>query len=731
MPFGNIFQQAVDYWVDAGQRTVLYLETLRERGNIHNQHVEQAMPNVLHYNYEIVIDGRDLLEPVNYLLLRINAPEGVKTDPTKRPFMIFDPRAGHGPGIGGMKKESEIGLALRAGHPCYFVCFFPEPIPGQCIEDISRAAAIFVSKVVEMHPLADRPCLIGNCQAGWQLALMSAIEPDLPGVLILAGAPLSYWAGVHGKAPMRYTGGILGGSWLTTFTSDMGNGKFDGAWLIINFENMNPSNTIWKKDYNVYSKIDTEAPRFLEFERWWGSPVLLNREEIQFIVDELFIGNHLSAAKINTSGGVRIDLRSIKTPIVVFCSHGDDITPPPQALDWILDLYSCEDEIVAYGQTIIYSVHENIGHLGIFVSGSVAQKEHEKFIHNIDLIETLPPGLYEAIITEKEADTANSDLASGKYVMRFERRTFDDIRAIGCNDEDDDRRFATVARLSENVQGLYNTFVAPIVRAAVTEDTAVMLRKLHPTRVRFEMYSDKNPWMAPIPTMAEWVKANRKPVSPDNLFWVMQERISHQIVSFWDVYRDVRDSSIESFFMAFFGSPLLQASVGLRTLRPYMKEGAARDVQREKEITKRLQELQTHFAEGGLAEALVRSLIYISKGSRGLDEREFAILRRLRNESRSLPAMTQVEYKDMVRSQYMILLLDEDRALQAIPLLLENANRGQDEALAIIDSVVTSIGVLGEEETKRLDRIKKLFAMARNYPRRRASDFSSPTKAAS
>ena len=144
---------------------------------------------------------------------------------------------------------------------------------------------------------------------------------------------------------MRYSGGLLGGSWLTALTSDLGHGKFDGAWLVQNFENQNPANTLWTKQYNLYSKIDTEAPRYLGFERWWGGHVNLNAEEIQFIVDELFVGNNLAAGKIQTSDGTAIDLRNIRSPIVVFCSKGDNITPPQQALGWILDLYEDVDEI--------------------------------------------------------------------------------------------------------------------------------------------------------------------------------------------------------------------------------------------------------------------------------------------------------------------------------------------------------------------------------------------------
>jgi poly(3-hydroxyalkanoate) synthetase len=159
------------------------------------------------------------------------------------------------------------------------------------------------------------------------------------------------------------------GSWLTALTSDLGGGKFDGAWLVQNFENQNPANTLWTKQYNVYSKIDTEAPRYLGFERYWGGHVNLNAEEMQFIVDELFIGNNLAAGRIKTSDGIAVDLRNARSPIVVFCSKGDNITPPQQALDWILDLYDDVDDIRSHGQTIVYTIHDKIGHLGIFVSG--------------------------------------------------------------------------------------------------------------------------------------------------------------------------------------------------------------------------------------------------------------------------------------------------------------------------------------------------------------------------
>src|SRR3954464_10048241 len=239
----NPFAPALEYFVDAAQRTILFWDVMRQRGNQFKAHREETVPHVLEYAAELVLDGRNFERPVNYLLVRIIPPSGITIDTRRRPFVIVDPRAGHGPGIGGMKHDSEIGVALQAGHSCYFVGFLPNPVPGQTVEDVCRAEALFVEAVAARHPEAEgKPVLIGNCQAGWQIMMMAALRPELAGPIMLAGSPLSYWAGVHGKNPLRYLGGVLGGTCWTALAGDMGHGIFDGADLIANFESMNPAN---------------------------------------------------------------------------------------------------------------------------------------------------------------------------------------------------------------------------------------------------------------------------------------------------------------------------------------------------------------------------------------------------------------------------------------------------------------------------------------------------------
>ena len=620
--FPQLFGPAVEYATDLVQRQILFWDTLRQRGNQYREQSAKLAPHVLNYSLELVADGRTFERPVNYLLVRIVPPKGVEISPTARPFVIVDPRAGHGPGIGGFKADSEIGVAMKAGHPCYFVGFLPDPVPGQTIEDIGRAEAIFLEKVIALHPEADgKPCVVGNCQAGWAVMMLAAIRPELFGPLIIAGSPLSYWAGLKGINPMRYTGGLLGGSWLTAFTSDMGAGKFDGAWLVQNFEGLNPANTLWSKQYNLYSKIDTEASRYLEFERWWGGHVNLNAEEIQFIVDELFVGNKLAAGDVKLSDGTAIDLRNIRSPIVVFCSKGDNITPPQQALGWILDLYKDVDEIRSYGQTIVYTIHETVGHLGIFVSGGIAKKEHSEFSSNIDLIDMLPPGLYEAKFERKSESTVNADLVTGEWIMRCEQRTLDDIRALGGHEPEDERMFATVAQISEANLALYRTFLQPLVKAAITPAFAEWMSKMHPLRVQYEMLSDENPFAKMLAEIAERVRSNRRQVSPDNPFLKAQEAASEQIVNALESFGKIRDSFMENLFLSIYGSPALQAAAGVDPKSSQPQRAAPKSALHRELIQDRIAEIKSRIRKGGLQECAIRGLIYVGLARGRVDER--------------------------------------------------------------------------------------------------------------
>ena len=722
--------EAGSYLLDASERWGLFLSVMQQRSERYKEHTAKSAPHVLKFDCELVMDGRKLPRPVNYALVRVNPPADVKLDESKRPFVVVDPRAGHGPGIGGFKAQSEIGVIFQAGHPCYFIGFLPEPVAGQTIEDTVRATAIFMETVGALHLAAEgKPAVVGNCQAGWAVMMAAAKRPELFGPLIVAGSPLSYWAGVRGQNPMRYTGGLLGGSWLTALIGDLGNGKFDGAWLVSNFENLNPANTYWTKHYNLYAKIDSEASRYLEFEQWWGGHVLLNAEEIQFIVDELFVGNKLATAEMAFSDGASVDLRDIRSPIVVFCSKADNITPPPQALGWILDLYEDVKDIRAHGQTIVYAVHESAGHLGIFVSGSVAKKEHREFASNIDLIDVLPPGLYEAVMTPKDPDQGSPDLVSGDYLVRFEARTLDDIRALGGNSQEDERRFAAVAHLSDINLGLYRTFVQPWVRLWANEAFANWTRRLHPLRLQYEMFSHPGLFAPALAPFAENIRKFRHPVSPQNWLWQAQEWVSESIETSLNSYRDTRDHFLEMLFEGIYGSPVVQALAGLKASDAAPRPRPGMDAMHRAFVARRQEELRAEIGKGGPREATVRALLYVRMPEGVADERGFRLIQQMRDDAGS--GLTLSAFKKLVREQFFTLLIDEAAAIEAIPAMLARDPDLAARLGASMRRLIKVVGIQSEAGRARLADIEALFEASRDVraAKRGGSAGESPARA--
>jgi hypothetical protein len=496
--------------------------------------------------------------------------------------------------------------------------------------------------------------------------------------------------------------------------------------LVQNFENLNPANTLWSKQYNLYAKVDTEAPRYLGFERWWGGHVVLTGDEMQYIVDNLFIGNKLSTAEMTTADGVRLDLRKVRSPIVCLCSKGDDITPPQQALAWILDLYRSEEDILAAGQTIVYCVHEKIGHLGIFVSGSVAKKEHQEFTNNIDLIDCLPPGLYEAVIREKTADAPNAELASGDYISRFERRSLDDIRALGGNTPEEERCFAAVARLSEVNHGLYRTIAQPIVRAFATEQGAEWLRRMHPLRLGYELFSDRNPALEPLAEEARQIQENRRPVAADNVFLQWEKFISEWMTMSLKAYGAWRDMLAENAFFGIYGQPWLQAMLGLRASDDPPRPHPGRDGDHREFVERRVAELRAKMDKGGPREAAIRALIYVRLPEKAADERAFEMLRRIRAEHGAKKSLA--DFKQDVREQYFMLRLDESLAVAAIPELLKGHESEGPKLLEQVRAVATAGGPLGEEGQRRLAQLGQLFAPRRSVKRGRLNAAKVPVE---
>lgn len=697
----KVFTDAFAYAVDAQQRTVLFLDTLRRRGNTFVEHESAGCPPVLAFEYETLIDGRDLERPVNYALVRIIPPEGTELEPEARPFLIIDPRAGHGAGIGGFKQDSQVGMALRNGHPVYFVIFYAVPEPGQTILDVCNAEALFLRHVRDLHPNASRPVVIGNCQGGWAAMMLGAANPDHIGALCINGAPMSYWAGENGTNPMRYTGGLAGGSWPALLLADLGNGLFDGANLVMNFEMLNPANTFWTKYYDLYAKVDTEASRFLEFEKWWSGFFLLTDEEMRWIVHNLFIGNRLARGKVEIDGRTHFDLRGIESPIILFASSGDNITPPQQALNWIADVYRDAREIKARGQTIIYLLHEDIGHLGIFVSGRVAKKEYAEIVDVMQSISSLAPGLYEMKIT----DRASGDYDSGYHVV-FEERSINDL--LGHDDgREDEHAFQPVAKISEANAALYELLVGPTLRLFTNDVQAQTARMLHPLRAQRALISDKNPMLAGLPMLADMVQGIRQARSPDNLFVSWEKQMSAAIETSFNLYRDLRDVGREMAFHAVYGT-LSAFGILVKPLPEIEDEDAVTEdlLRSDRTVRRALKRM----SEGGFTDGVVRMMVLMADARGQVRRTRLHRASEVLKEWAPFRTLTSSERRTILHEQTIVVDFEPEQAIETLSHLFRSRAE-RERALEIIEYVAGDSASMHETSTNMLARLKTALGL--------------------
>src|SRR5262249_49552432 len=150
------------------------------------------------------------------------------------------------------------------------------------------------------------------------------------------------------------------------------------------------------------------------------------------------------------------------------------------------------------------------------------------------------PGLYEAVITEVPAGTAQPGVTHDKYRLRLETRTLDDIRKLGENPPEDERRFATAARVSAGNKSQYRPLSSPSVRGFFPEPVAKAVQQFHPNRFSFSVFSDRNPFLLPVKSLAEAVRTHRKPASPDNPLFALERTISSWIGSAFDGWGALR-----------------------------------------------------------------------------------------------------------------------------------------------------------------------------------------------
>jgi hypothetical protein len=182
-----------------------------------------------------------------------------------------------------------------------------------------------------------------------------------------------------------------------------------------------------------------------------------------------------------------------------------------------------------------------------------------------------------------------------------------------------------------------------------------------------------------------------------------------------DRYKDMRDQATENIFLGVYGSPVLQALVGLNTDGGKPRR-IGRDIAREAAITANRAALAAH-QRGRLTEGIIRALLYIFRSPEmsAADERAFAAMRQLHLRTSDDKVMSVTLLKKILREQYLMLQVNEEAALNDLPLLLPEEPEARQQALGIVRQVAGATGTLTGEAAARLERIAFRPARRRSW----------------
>jgi len=236
------------------------------------------------------------------------------------------------------------------------------------------------------------------------------------------------------------------------------------------------------------------------------------------------------------------------------------------------------------------------------------------------------------------------------------------------------------------------------------------MRQGHPLRVSYEAFGGDTVAMKGVAKAADKIREQRKPAAEDNPFLTFQETVSKNIVDVFDKWRDTQEALSEALFLSIYGSPMVQAAVGI-TPNAEVSPKPQMSPEHSKRLQARIAELKSQVGKGGLRECVIRGLLYVGMSRGMVDERSLEALRRARSDDKG-SRLTLAQFKTIVRQQFFMLLLEPEASLAAIPKLLPSGEDARRAGLASIRDVLSASAEISGETAKRLDRVAQLFGLA-------------------
>jgi hypothetical protein len=203
-------------------------------------------------------------------------------------------------------------------------------------------------------------------------------------------------------------------------------------------------------------------------------------------------------------------------------------------------------------------------------------------------------------------------------------------------------------------------------------------------------------------------RAQRKTPEPDNPLLTIQEDVSTQVTQALDAFGRLRDQAVEAVFHAVYGSPALQAWLGISQSNGRVRPKPGTSPAQRAELAAIIKELRATMDRGGPVEAAVRAHVYIAMGQKSIDARCFEALRQI---LKAHPEITLSHYKETVRRQWAMLVIDQNAALKTLPQLLPADDKQRRELFDAIRQVITAAGDLDAGAKRRFDEIEGLFGV--------------------
>jgi len=235
------------------------------------------------------------------------------------------------------------------------------------------------------------------------------------------------------------------------------------------------------------------------------------------------------------------------------------------------------------------------------------------------------------------------------------------------------------------------------------------MRQLHPNRLRFSIFSDRNQLMLQIAPPAVMAREQRQPVSSDNPFLAFERQMSSWITSSLEAWGAARDAMEEGLFLTAYGSPVLRAGVGLGQVEEGAGRRVERDLVREADAARARAALEERFEVGEPVAAALRAICYVNEAEGNFDERQFAVLRRFHDAQPLKERRSFGELKEILKEQSLLVRLDGERAVAAIPKLIADQPEKGLSSLDVLHKVIDARDGLSEEGRRRLERVEPLF----------------------